>query len=53
MSGFLSRLGDIDRICGQIATAMQHSELHIYGTLAVLILLSSLMFPAKDDPDQV
>lgn len=43
----------IDRICGQFAAALQHSELKIYTTIALVIVLSALLFPPKDDPDQV
>jgi hypothetical protein len=53
MTDILSLLGGIDRFCGQIALAVQNSEFQIYGTLALIILLSAVMFPPKDDPDQV
>jgi hypothetical protein len=46
-------LAEIDRFCGQIAAAIQGSELQLYATLALIILLSALLFPPKDDPDQV
>jgi hypothetical protein len=53
MSNSFSFLGDVDRLCGQIAAAMQASELQIYATLAVIIVLSFLIIPPKNDPDQV
>jgi hypothetical protein len=53
MSGNVSFLADFDRLCGQFATALHNSEWQIYTTLALLILLSALLFPPKDDPDQV
>jgi hypothetical protein len=43
----------IDRICGQLAAALQHSELKIYTTITLVIVLSALLFPPKDDPDQI
>ena len=46
-------LADIDRFCGQIAAAIYGSELQLYATLAVIVVLSALLFPPKDDPDQV
>jgi hypothetical protein len=46
-------LAEIDRFCGQIAAAVHASELQIYATLALVVVLSALLFPPKDDPDQV
>ena len=53
MSDKLSFLADIDRLCGQFATALHNAEWQVYATLALLILLSALLFPPKDDLDQV
>jgi hypothetical protein len=53
VSGIVSLLGDIDRLCGQLATALHDCEPQIYATLAVIVVLSFLLFPPKDDPDQV
>ena len=53
MSDSTSLLAGIDRICGQFAAALQHSELQIYATIALVVVLSVLLFPPKDDPDQV
>jgi hypothetical protein len=46
-------LAEIDRFCGQIAAAIHASEPQIYATLALIVVLSALLFPPKDDPDQV
>jgi hypothetical protein len=46
-------LGDFNRLCGDFATALQHAELQIYATIALLIVLSVLLFPPKDDLDQI
>src|SRR6476646_8884463 len=51
--GRCSMLADIDRFCGQIAAAIQGSELQLYATLTLIIVLSALLFPPRDDPDQV
>lgn len=51
--GHSSMLADIDRFCGQIASAIHGSELQLYGTLGLIIVLSALLFPPKDDPEQV
>jgi hypothetical protein len=53
MSDSTSLLAAIDRVCGQFAVALQHAELQIYATIAVIVILSLLLFPPKDDPDQV
>ena len=52
MNGIVSLLGDIDRLCGQLAIALHNSEPQIYATLAIIVALSCLLFPPKDDPDQ-
>jgi hypothetical protein len=51
--GRSSLLADIDRFCGQIAAAIHSSELQLYATLGLIVVLSALLFPPKDDPDQV
>jgi hypothetical protein len=53
MSGNLSFLTDVDRLCGEFAAALHNTEWQTYATLTLLILLSALLFPPKDDPDQV
>jgi len=47
MSGKLSFLADIDRLCGQFATALHNAEWQVYATLAILILLSALFISAQ------
>ena len=46
-------LDQLDQLCQQIATAIQHSELQIYAILAVIELAAFFAFPPKDDPDQI
>jgi len=53
MGNMASMLAGVDRVCGQFATAMHNSELHIYATLALLLVLGVLLFPPKNDPDQI
>lgn len=53
MSDSTSMLAAIDRFCGQFATALQHSELQLYATIGLVIVLSVLLFPPKNDPDQI
>jgi hypothetical protein len=53
MHAATSMLANVDRLCGQFATAMQHSELQIYATLTLLLVLGVLLFPPKNDPDQI
>ena len=53
MNFSLSFLADADRLCGQFATALHNAEWQVYATLTPLILISTLLFPPKDDPDQV
>jgi hypothetical protein len=53
MNDGLSFLTGIDRLCGQFATALHHAEWQVYATLTILIVLSALLFPPKDDPDQI
>ncbi len=53
MSEISAALDQIDRLLGQLAVAMQDQAWHIYPTLAFMILLTALLFPPKDDPDQI
>ena len=53
MNANLSFLADVDRLCGQFATAPHNTEWRVYATLTLLILISALLFPPRDDPDQV
>ena len=42
-----------DRLCGQIALALQQSQAQIYAAIALAVVLGLLLFPPKDDPDQI
>jgi hypothetical protein len=42
-----------DRLCSQIALALQQSQAHVYTAIALAIVLGLLLFPPKDDPDQI
>jgi hypothetical protein len=53
MSNSASLLETIDRVCGQFAAALQHSQLQVYATIALVTVLSVLLFPPKNDPDQI
>ena len=46
-------IGEIDRLCGQIAIAMHNAEFQSYATLALAVIVSVLLFPPRDDLDQV
>jgi hypothetical protein len=48
-----SILANLDRVCSQFAIALQHSQLQICATIALIVVLSVLLFPPKDDPDQI
>jgi hypothetical protein len=53
MSNAFSLLQSFDGLCATFATALHNSEPQVYATLAVLLLLGVLLFPPKDDPDQI
>jgi hypothetical protein len=53
MSDSSSLLDAIDRVCGQVAIAMHNVEFQLYATLALVVVLSLLLFPPKDDLDQI
>ena len=48
-----SLLGQVDRLCGVFATALQHSEPKIYATLFILLMVGIFLFPPKNDSDQI
>jgi len=50
MSAAVSMLAAVDRLCGQFATATHNSELQIYATLALLLVLGVMLFPPKNAP---
>ena len=47
MNASLSFLTDVDRLCGQFATALHNAGWHVYATLTLLIVLSVLLFPPR------
>lgn len=53
MNEIMSLLSEIDGVCSQFATALQHAQLQVYATIAFVVALSALLFPPKDDPDQI
>ena len=53
MNESISFLDQLDRLCQQIATAIQSSELQIYAILVVIVVATLFAFPPKDDPDQI
>lgn len=42
-----------DRLCGQVAAVLAHSQPQIYTGIAMAVVLGLLLFPPKDDPDQI
>ena len=48
-----SVLDQIDRVCAQISAAIHNSELHIYAATLALVAVAFLIFPPRNDPDQV
>jgi hypothetical protein len=53
MGNIAPMLAGVDRVCSQFATAMHNSELQIYTTLALVLILGVLLFPPKNDPDEI
>jgi hypothetical protein len=53
MNTSTSILDTVDRVCGQFATALQHAQFQVYATIALVVILSVLLFPPKDDLDQI
>jgi hypothetical protein len=53
MNEVTSLLSNIDSMCGQFATALQHAQMQVYAMIALVVTLSVLLFPPKDDPDQI
>jgi hypothetical protein len=53
MNELLSFINQFDRLCEQIATAIQGSETQIYANLAVILVAAFIAFPPKDDPDAI
>ena len=44
---------EIDRICAKISMAIHASELEIYAATLALVAIALLIFPPRNDPDQV
>lgn len=53
MSQLASLFAQLDRVCGQLATAIQGSQTQLYAVLALVVVAAFFAFPPKDDPDQV
>jgi hypothetical protein len=53
MSNLFLQLKSLDSLCAAFATALHNAEPQVYAALAVLLLLGVLLFPPKDDPDQI
>jgi hypothetical protein len=49
----LSLLGQVDSLCGTFATALHNAEWQVYATLGALLTLGVLLFPPRNDPDQI
>ena len=49
----LSLLGQVDRLCSAFAAALHNCEWQVYGTLGALLVLGVLLFPPRNDPDQI
>lgn len=45
MSENASMLDTIERVCGQFAVALQHSQLQIYAAIALIVIPSMSLFP--------
>jgi hypothetical protein len=48
-----SLFAQLDRFCGQFALALHNVELQVYMVLTFLLVLGILLFPPRNDPDQV
>jgi hypothetical protein len=53
MSNAFTLLQSFDGLCAAFATALHNAEPQVYAALAVLLLLGVVLFPPKDDPDQI
>lgn len=43
----------LDRVCSQFAAALQHAGPQLYATIAIIVVLSVLLFPREGGPDQI
>ena len=48
-------LHTVDRVCGQFAAALQQAGPQLYATIAIVVVVSALLFPRQGgpDPDQI
>jgi hypothetical protein len=53
MGDVFSILAEVDRFCSQVSTAIHSVELPFYTTLTLVVVLSVILFPPRDDLDQV
>jgi hypothetical protein len=53
MNGITSLLGHIDGVCGQFAAALAQAQWQVYATISLVVGLSVLLFPPKNDPDEI
>jgi len=53
MSQLLSLLAELDRVCGQLAVAIDGSQMQLYAMLTLVVVAAFFAFPPKDDPDQI
>jgi hypothetical protein len=53
MSQLLSLLAALDRVCGELATAIDGSQTQLYAMLTLVVVAAFFAFPPKDDPDQI
>ena len=53
MDNIFSVLAEVDRFCGQLSTAIHRVELPLYATLALVVIVSVIVFPPKDALDQI
>jgi hypothetical protein len=49
----LSAIDQIDRICAQFSAAIHSSQLEIYTATLALAAILFLIFPPRNDPDQI
>ena len=42
-----------DHLCAQVAAVLAHSQPQIYAGIAMAVVLGLLLFPPKNDPDQI
>jgi hypothetical protein len=48
-----SAFDQFDRLCAQFSAAIHASELEIYAATLALVMIAFLIFPPRNDPDQV